>query len=203
MSHFSTSTRKYADPTSTKADLEFLNEYPQKRRDNKASKTDTIEKPDNVDNILGNILGNIMQKQSSYTDMRKSYQSERKQGGEIIKGMAFPDEPRGNPGQEILNDINQPYSIMPRNKRTVRSRPTVGRTIELDPSRGIDFGKAWRQLGMLCAQNRVRADLKSQRFHERPGLKRKRLKQERWRKLFKAGFEATVERVQEMRRKGW
>ena len=87
--------------------------------------------------------------------------------------------------------------------RTVRSRPSVGRTIEVIPERGVDFGRALRNLEISCAVNRVKQDLSRQRFHERPGLKRKRLKSERWRKMFKESFRATVMRVKEMRRKGW
>ena len=90
-----------------------------------------------------------------------------------------------------------------RAKRTVRSRPAVGRTIEVLPDRGVDVGRALRNLDMTCAVNRVRQDQLRQRFHERPGMKRKRLKSERWRKMFKQSFRATVYRVMEMRRKGW
>jgi small subunit ribosomal protein MRP21 len=54
---------------------------------------------------------------------------------------------------------------------------------------------------MLVSRNRIRADFNRQRFHERGGLKRKRLASERWR--FKEGFQRTVTRVQELRRKGW
>lgn len=90
-----------------------------------------------------------------------------------------------------------------RAKRTVRSRPTVGRTVEVIPDRGMDVGRALRNLDIACSQNRVKQDLMRQRFHERPGMKRKRLKSERWRKMFRESFKATVMRVREMRRKGW
>lgn len=68
---------------------------------------------------------------------------------------------------------------------------------------GTDFGKALRNLEILCAVNGVRKDQQRQRYHERPGMKRKRLERERWRKFFKEGFRAAVGRVKEMRRKGW
>ena len=42
-----------------------------------------------------------------------------------------------------------------------------------------------------------------QRFHEREGLKRKRLRNERWRRRFKEGFQRAVGRVVGMKRQGW
>ena len=63
-----------------------------------------------------------------------------------------------------------------------------------------------RALAMLTAKitlNQVRATFNKQKFHERGGLKRKRLRKERWRKRFKEGFVAMVGKVQHMRRQGW
>ena len=120
--------------------------------------------------------------------------------GQVAQSMDFPT-PADNPQVSILNNIR----LMPavRAKRTIRSRPTVGRTIEVYQEGGQHVASALRRLDILCSVNRIRADLSRQRFHERPGLKRKRLKSERWRRMFKASFKMTVARVQEMRRKGW
>ena len=108
-----------------------------------------------------------------------------------------------NPSPAVAAEVNQPSQVTVRAKRTIRSRPSIGRTVEVNQDRGGDFGRALRTLEILCNINRVRQDRNKQRFHERPGLKRKRLKSERWRKMFKESFKATVGRVQEMRRKGW
>ena len=134
----------------------------------------------------------------------KSYQ-------EIARKMQFP--PQHTDSERTPSSFsNDMYQALQQNttprpakraKRTVRSRPAVGRTIEVLPDRGVDVGRALRNLDMTCAVNRVRADQSRQRFHERPGMKRKRLKRERWRKMFKQSFRATVLRVMEMRRKGW
>lgn len=93
--------------------------------------------------------------------------------------------------------------VRPRAVRTIVSRPSLGRTIELNAAKGVDLGRALTRLGQLTRQNRIQQDRKSQRFYERPGLKRKRLRSERYRARFKAGFLATVEKVKAMRRKGW
>ncbi|KAK5105766.1 hypothetical protein LTR62_002166 [Meristemomyces frigidus] len=85
----------------------------------------------------------------------------------------------------------------------IKLGPSVGRTVVVDPTRGMDVGRAFRNLEMACARNSVRKDFNRQRFHERPGLKRKRLRQERWRKRFKENFKGTIGLVMRMRAQGW
>ncbi|KAJ4420531.1 hypothetical protein N0V82_004304 [Gnomoniopsis sp. IMI 355080] len=93
-----------------------------------------------------------------------------------------------------------------------RLRPVIGRTVELTSAgsavngaagRNIDFAKALVRLEMSVKVNRVKADSNAQRFHERPGLKRKRLLRERWVRRFKDGFKANCKRVTELAKQGW
>jgi small subunit ribosomal protein MRP21 len=84
-----------------------------------------------------------------------------------------------------------------------RLNPTYGRTIELDSSRGRDLVRGIGMLGSLMARNKIRHDMMKQRFHERNGLKRKRLASERWRARFKQGFTSVTRRVSELTGKGW
>lgn len=84
-----------------------------------------------------------------------------------------------------------------------RLNPTYGRTIDLDNSRGRDIVRGIGMLGSLVARNKVKADFNKQRFHERGGLKRKRLNSERWRARFKLGFRHVTARVTELTKKGW
>ncbi|KAF3356792.1 hypothetical protein VdG1_06215 [Verticillium dahliae VDG1] len=58
-------------------------------------------------------------------------------------------------------------------------------------------------LGKAMRANNTKELARLQKRHERPGLKRKRLRSERWRARFKIGFAATVSRVQELRNQGW
>ena len=147
--------------------------------------------------------------QSSADKTRKAWGTflERERGartpGQVAQSMDFPRpaDPQGNPSASLLNNIRLKPAV--RAKRTIRSRPTVGRTIEVYQEGGQHVAGALKKLDILCSVNRIRSDQSRQRFHERPGLKRKRLKSERWRRLFKASFKMTVARVQEMRRKGW
>ncbi|KAF2662653.1 hypothetical protein K491DRAFT_686532 [Lophiostoma macrostomum CBS 122681] len=84
-----------------------------------------------------------------------------------------------------------------------RLNATTGRTVNLDPDKGRDILRGISMLGSLMGRNRVKLEFNKQRFHERPGLKRKRLISERWRKKFKVEFTSVCSRVQELTRKGW
>ncbi|KAK0636545.1 hypothetical protein B0T17DRAFT_84040 [Bombardia bombarda] len=111
---------------------------------------------------------------------------------------------------QIVKDSNMtPWSVtefagkhLAMNKDVeLRLRPSVGRTVVR--SGHVDVPRAFFQMERLCKRNRVRKDVQMQRFHERGGLKRKRLKRERWARRFKVGFMATVDRTMELRRQGW
>lgn len=83
----------------------------------------------------------------------------------------------------------------------LRLNPTTGRTVPV--AGNTDVARAFRLLDISCNKNRVRSDVQKQRFHERGGLKRKRLGRERWRRKFGEGFKAVVMRVKHLRRQGW
>ena len=84
-----------------------------------------------------------------------------------------------------------------------RLNPTYGRSVELDASRGRDIVRGIGMLGSLVARNKIKRDFQTQRYHERGGLKRKRLNSERWRRRFNLGFKHVTGRVIELTRKGW
>jgi len=83
----------------------------------------------------------------------------------------------------------------------MRLAPELGRTVYV--SGGVDQARAFQLLNALCRRNQVAALFARQRFHERPGKKRKRLRSERWRKRFREGFLATTKRVRELAKQGW
>lgn len=83
-----------------------------------------------------------------------------------------------------------------------RLRPSIGRTVEIDKNK-VDLARGLNMLNVRVRVNKVSQDVSRQRFHERPGLKRKRLRRERWRARFKDGFKATCKRVQDLARQGW
>ncbi|KAK4695310.1 small subunit ribosomal protein MRP21, partial [Lecanoromycetidae sp. Uapishka_2] len=175
-----------------------------------------------LDNLLEDALDSIPNvRKSSPSEPRSSTelvadayarnsvrQRERRKQGSFAEGMLFPPPSSSSSSSSSLSrSVTESLTTFngspKRAKRKIRSRPSVGRTVEVNQEKGMDFGSALRNLEIQCAVNRVRQDLQRQRFHERPGMKRKRLKSERWRKLFRESFKATVGRVKEMRRKGW
>ncbi|KAL1982723.1 hypothetical protein VTN96DRAFT_974 [Rasamsonia emersonii] len=81
--------------------------------------------------------------------------------------------------------------------------PELGRQVNVEPDRGIDVATAIRNLHINCSANRVRAQANAQRFHVRRGQRRKDIRRERWRRLFKFSFDQTVAKVQRMRAQGW
>lgn len=85
----------------------------------------------------------------------------------------------------------------------LRLRPGIGRTVHCGKGTSVDLARGLQLLGSHVRKNRVAQDLMRQRFHERPGLKKKRLRRERWRSRFKDGFKATCGRVRELARQGW
>ncbi|KAM0273875.1 hypothetical protein ACHAQH_008170 [Verticillium albo-atrum] len=86
-------------------------------------------------------------------------------------------------------------------KPELRLKPVLGRTVHCTPKR--DFAGALKVLVSTLKLNKTKDLARMQKRHERPGLKRKRLRSERWRTRFKIGFAATVSRVQEMKNQGW
>lgn len=154
---------------------------------------------------------------SSFETVRSAFSNENfysrrpvNRPGGIHNNMQFPDQPRSGGEQDgaSLQTRQTAQSVKvtnlrPRAVRTIESSPSVGRTVELNPNRGVDLARALRQLRFECTKNNVLKDQFRQRFHERPGIKRKRLKRERWRVRFNQGFRAMVQKVLAMRRKGW
>ena len=105
-------------------------------------------------------------------------------------------------GQALSNDMNARIKLPPL-RPPVRLDAFIGRSEEVDPSKGLDLGRSLRKMEIKLALNNVRGEFQKQRFHERAGLKRKRLKRVRWRRRFKEGFQAVVAKVEDMRRRGW
>jgi ribosomal protein S21 len=112
--------------------------------------------------------------------------------------MVFPDDLSST-------TPTMPVSRPPPRRETpqLRLSSRTGKTLEVLPNDPSDLALKLRRLNMTVARNKVPQDFQKQRFHERPGLKRKRLKSQRWRARFKKGFSRIVGRVGDMRRMGW
>ncbi|CZT49155.1 uncharacterized protein RSE6_09954 [Rhynchosporium secalis] len=86
-------------------------------------------------------------------------------------------------------------------RKPILLNPSTGRSVSVTSQ--IDVAKSFRLMEMRCARNRIKRDSMTQRYHERGGMKRKRLRRERWRKRFLEGFKATIVRVKQLKRQGW
>ena len=229
-SKFHTTSCQRAESSSTAGDLDFLEDETQSKPQQNSRPPYSQRRPadDKLESRLDSLLNSTFPTpnparrrpsrsadESSETMIETAFRNSirtrdpDKHYQEIARKMQFPTQEMtsgGSPGivsRDAYRTLGNTQKTPKRATRTVRSRPSVGRTIEVDPKKGVDFGRALRNLEISCSVNRVNKDLQRQRFHERPGLKRKRLKSERWRKMFKESFRATVLRVKEMRRKGW
>lgn len=116
--------------------------------------------------------------------------------------MLFP-EPDLPAGSVQATSKSKPKPPPSKDVGELRLSSRTGLTLDVDPRNAADLGIKLRRLGATVVRNKVPHDFRKQRFHERPGLKRKRLKSVRWRRRFAAGFQKAVSRVQELRRKGW
>jgi hypothetical protein len=89
----------------------------------------------------------------------------------------------------------------------VRAAAVTGRTVFVKPFFGENAAtsapQALNVLNRLVKKQGIRSKSNYQRFHERKGLKKKRLRMVRWRMQFKRGFRETVRRVMELKRQGW
>lgn len=106
-----------------------------------------------------------------------------------------------SPTNEDLLSCIDAMNNEPASEIKYRLRPSIGRTVNVDSK--VDLARGLGLLNLKVRVNQVSRDLAKQRFHERPGLKRKRLRRERWRARFKDGFKATCKRVQDLARQGW
>jgi small subunit ribosomal protein MRP21 len=107
----------------------------------------------------------------------------------------------GNRGADLMKDVTKVTRAPVPEQKPLRLTPSTGRTFDIGPN--MDLSRGIRMLEISCAQNKVRYDLNKQRFHERPGLRRKRLARERWRRKFMEGFQGVVGRVKQLKNQGW
>lgn len=115
----------------------------------------------------------------------------------------------GKSAERYVDAIEQPTSNL-----RVHTRPITGRTVFLEHAgRGSAASKsgvsatsvqhAFQVLNRTVKDQKIKTLWHRQRFHERKGMKRKRLRMERWRTRFRTGFKATTSRVLELKKQGW
>ncbi|RPA72717.1 hypothetical protein BJ508DRAFT_419340 [Ascobolus immersus RN42] len=106
---------------------------------------------------------------------------------------------RSSAADRFGSDMISPMGING-NMQLPKMGPTAGRSI---PVMNGDLSGAINQMKAAMSKNNVKHDWRAQRFHERPGLKRKRLRRERHRARFKEGFKRMVNVIIGMKAKGY
>lgn len=123
-------------------------------------------------------------------------------GGIDISRMQDPVKGNGpESAADLMSAINRSVALPKRERIPIRLSPGTGKTVKVDGN--TDVARAFKMVEQTCGRNKVRRDFNYQRFHERRGLEKKRLRAERWRRRFMEGFRATVGRVKKLRRQGW
>jgi len=105
----------------------------------------------------------------------------------------------GSLGNLIGDMGNFDLPPMASSRKAMELGPKVGRSVVVNKG---DVNQALNALRTQIKINNVRDDAAQQKFHERRGMKKKRLKRERFRKRFKEGFKKMVNIVMEMKRQG-
>lgn len=144
-----------------------------------------------------------MNKGSSAVDIlnsMKTFSNPASKPGIDLSRMRNPVAPnRPESATDMMSAIT---TMLPKaEKIPIRLSPSTGRSIAIQGN--VDVAKGFRLMERNCSQNSVKKDSQSQRYHERRGMKKKRLVRQRWRGRFMEGFKATVARVKKLRRQGW
>jgi hypothetical protein len=79
----------------------------------------------------------------------------------------------------------------------------TGRTLPVNPASPQDLATKLMGIQRICNNAQLKQRASKQRFHERGGLRRKRLKSERWRARFLVQFREVIHRVKKLAKQGW
>lgn len=150
----------------------------------------------------GTPLELLMNKGSSAGDLISAFKAMSSLSSKPLDVNRMVEPTARDEAVELMKDISKNIRGAPPPERApMRLTPTTGRTVHITPN--LDLARGLQLLDQSIRRNKIRATSNSQRFHERPGLKRKRLKSIRWRKRFLLGFKATVNRVKQLKKQGW
>lgn len=164
------------------------------------------------ENPIGDLLENTLSSGSRLRNRRRGrpsslslVQEAYAKQGDIAGGMVMPPD-YGSPETTVSASLMVANSIhnlqtQPRATRNIHSHPCLGRAIDI--KQRTDLARSFFLLNRLVRTNRIKLDQRMQRFHERPGVRRKRLQRERWRARFKDNFRNAVEKIRTMKRMGW
>lgn len=151
---------------------------------------------------LGRLSGNQPPSPSSQEQQQQQVQQQQQQGTSNTNTSDFPLGRVSSAGPSNLDDFSPPTAARLR-PIAMKLGTKLGRQIHVQNDKGIDCASAIRMLEISCTTNGLRRQVNLQKFHVRRGQRRKDLRRQRWRKLFKFSFDETVKKIQRMRDQGW
>ena len=144
----------------------------------------------------GNSADDILQSVNSTF----SSSSKTSTGGIDLSRMQNP--PSKNRPESAVDMMSAITTMLPKpEKIPIRLSPSTGRSVAIQGN--VDVARGFRLMERTCVQNSIKRDSMNQRYHERRGQKKKRMRGVRWRARFMGGFRAIVLRVKKLRKQGW
>ncbi|KAF2673427.1 hypothetical protein BT63DRAFT_156092 [Microthyrium microscopicum] len=121
---------------------------------------------------------------------------------DLFPSSSFPAAPFGLSRQD-LSPLEKYEKAVKAMDVSLHLSPRTGRKFDVRAGEAADLAIKIRYLGALLNKNNIKGTMIAQRFHERPGLKRKRLKRVRWRKRFRDSFDSICKRASYLSNQGW
>lgn len=120
-------------------------------------------------------------------------------GIDLSRMMSPPSQNRPESAMDMMSAIT---TLLPKKEKIpLRLTSSTGRSIAIHGH--VDVARGFQLMERTCMQNGIKRDFQSQRYHERRGIKKKRLRGLRWRRRFMEGFRATIQKVVKYRKQGW
>ncbi|KAG8531724.1 uncharacterized protein KY384_003356 [Bacidia gigantensis] len=129
-----------------------------------SSKAKKSNAQNHLDRILSGLKSDSKEGMNLASEVQRGFQTAKDNTGDFdwkkmqapidgISGSGSGKEMTAEDHRALLKDSIEKIPSTPRNKRTVRSRPEVGRIVEVNLSKGIDFGRALARLGTTLSSN--------------------------------------------------
>ncbi|PYH72127.1 mitochondrial 37S ribosomal protein bS21m [Aspergillus vadensis CBS 113365] len=193
---FSSESSSSSSPSNTKTNTTTTTQPPTRQTQQPSSTSTPTQKPTDFDQILNKLNFN-----NTPTTPTTSNAAAAATPGSTTR--AFNDSLSLSRAVGLSAETDGLRTATSLRKIDLKLGPTLGRQVTVEPERGMDLPAALRSLSTVIGQNKMKQSLMKQKYHVRKGMVRKQLRMQRWRKLFKFSFQATVKRIQKIRGQGW
>lgn len=174
------------------------------------SRSKPASKDQNLEDLVGNAFlefkNSMLQKkknEEALAQMKRPGQNADAEYSSMFPGSESPGRAFGWGEVELKSPLEKWQDEIKEMDTNLDLGAKTGRQLWVYPTSNADLGRKLASLGGLTSRNGLKAMLRQQREHERPGLKRKRLRRERWRARFKANFDRICDRATHLAKQGW